>query len=207
MSILKWQVISYSSFASLFIAMTHNSSVNFKLLYFLLCVKGSYQSLIFETFKCSGENLPYSLYHFPNHKSVFVQILHQSSMSWKITLPTCLGQTLYVLHKRNKSKWKFSEFQVLRSKFTKFLSFLKKQISFLSNFAALFGVMRHNSSILFLAKIFRKSDLRLTLLHRLCPSIHKALKMQWAFTLLFQYCQQNAIFPDNFSLRTCSNDL
>ena len=40
---------------------------------------------IFEIFECSGENLPNSSCHFPNHKSVFLQILHDSSVSWKIT--------------------------------------------------------------------------------------------------------------------------
>ena len=35
---------------------------------------------------------------------------------------------------------------MLESKFTKFLSFLKQQIDFSSNFASLFSVMRHNSS-------------------------------------------------------------
>ena len=39
---------------------------------------------IFEIFECPGENLPNSLCHFPNHKPVFLQILHDSSLSWKI---------------------------------------------------------------------------------------------------------------------------
>ena len=38
---------------------------------------------------------------------------------------------------------------MLSSKFDKFLSFLKQQIRFSSNFLSLFSVMRHNSSILF----------------------------------------------------------
>ena len=53
------------------------------------------------------------------------------------------------MHKRNQSKWKFLDFRVLRSKFTKFLSFLKQQISFSLTFASLFSVMRKKSSILF----------------------------------------------------------
>ena len=40
---------------------------------------------IFEIFECSGENLPNSSCHFPNHKTVFLQILHDSLVSWKIT--------------------------------------------------------------------------------------------------------------------------
>ena len=38
-----------------------------------------------DTFKCSDENLPNSSCHFPNHQSVFLQILHDSSVSWNIT--------------------------------------------------------------------------------------------------------------------------
>ena len=40
---------------------------------------------IFKIFECSGENLPKSSCHFPNHKEVFHQILHDSPVSWKIT--------------------------------------------------------------------------------------------------------------------------
>ena len=82
MSTLK-QVNSPSNFASFFIVMIHISSVNFKLILFLLWIKGFHQSPNFDTFKCSGENLPYS--SSPDHKSVFFQILHYPAVSWKIT--------------------------------------------------------------------------------------------------------------------------
>ena len=132
-------------FCFVFFVITHNSSVNFKLIYFLLWIKGSHQSPNFETFKYSCEIFPFSSCHFPIRKSVFPQILHYSLVSWKITPLYFLGQTLYNLHKRNQ----FWEFRVLRPKFTKFLSFLKQQRSYYSNFASTFSVMRHNSSILF----------------------------------------------------------
>ena len=54
-------------------------------MHFLLWTKWSHESTNFDTFKCSDENLPNSSCHFPNHKSVFLQILHHSSVSWKIT--------------------------------------------------------------------------------------------------------------------------
>ena len=85
MSILKSQFNSSSNFASFFITMTYNSSMYFKLILFLLWIKGSNQNPNFETLKCSCENLLYSSRHFPNHKSVFLQILHHPSVSWKIT--------------------------------------------------------------------------------------------------------------------------
>ena len=85
MSILKRHVSSPSIFVSLFIVMKHNSSVNFKVIHFLLWAKGSHQSPNFDTFECSCENLTNPPCHFPSNKSDFFQILHHSSMSWKIT--------------------------------------------------------------------------------------------------------------------------
>ena len=82
-SILNWHVISFSNFASFFTVMTHNSPVNFKLIHFLLWIKGFHQSPNFENFECSGENLPNSSCKWhPNLKQVFLQILHHSPVAW-----------------------------------------------------------------------------------------------------------------------------
>ena len=57
-------------------------------MHFLLWTKESHQNPInFDTFKCSGENLPNFSCHFPNNKSVFLQILPHFLVSWKITFP------------------------------------------------------------------------------------------------------------------------
>ena len=53
-------------------------------MHFLLWKKGSHQSPNFDTSKCFGENLPNSSYQLPNHKSVFLQTLYDSLVSWKI---------------------------------------------------------------------------------------------------------------------------
>ena len=74
MSILEWQVNSISNFASFFIVLMHNSPQIFKLIHFLLCIKGSNESPNFENFVCSGENLPNSSCYFPNHQLVFLQV-------------------------------------------------------------------------------------------------------------------------------------
>ena len=76
---------SWNKFASFFIFMTHNYSVNFKPIHFLLGIKVSHQSPNFETFKCSGENLHNSFYHFLNYNSVFLKTLNHSLVSLKIT--------------------------------------------------------------------------------------------------------------------------
>ena len=56
--------------------------------------------------KCSGENLPNSSSYFPNHKSVFLQILNRSLVSWEITLLYIFRSTLTG---RDQSKCKFCE--------------------------------------------------------------------------------------------------
>ena len=132
-SVLKWQVNSTSNFALFFIVMTHNSSATFKVIPFLLWTKGSHQSPSFDTFKCSGENLTNFSSLFSNHKSVFLQNLHISSVAWNIT-------PLYFRSSNNFGykepiKTHFSDFRVLGSKFVKFLmSTLKWQVSSSSNF-------------------------------------------------------------------------
>ena len=125
-----------------------NSSEYFKLTHFLLWIKESHQCSNFETLV-----ILVKICHIPH---VIFQTTSQFFFKFCITLQcqeryllcTFLRQTLCPLH-RNQSKWKFWEFQVFISKFTTFLSFLKYQISFSSNFALLFSVMRHYSSILF----------------------------------------------------------
>ena len=66
-----------------------------------------------------------------------------------------LAQTLHKFYKSSPSKCKFSDFLLLRLKFTKFLiSFFKQKVSFSSKFGSLFNVMRDNSSVLFLLKLY-----------------------------------------------------
>ena len=161
MSILKRQVSSSSMFASFFIFMKHNSSINFMIIHFLLWLKGYHQSSSFNTFECSGQNLPNYSCHFPSNKSVFFQILQHSSMSWKITpLYFFSSDNIYFAQKepikvkilepiKLKNVWYF---WVLRSKFVKFLMpILKQQVDSSPNFVSLFSFMKDNSSVLFLA--------------------------------------------------------
>ena len=108
MLILNWQVNSFSNFVSFFIVITYNYPVNLKLIHFLLCIKGSNESLKFENFVCSGEHLPNFSCHVPNHKSVFLQILHHTLVSWNIAPLYFLNQTLYTLVKSSPLKCKFS---------------------------------------------------------------------------------------------------
>ena len=107
-----------------------------------------------KTFKCSGENLPNSSCYFPNHKSFFLQILHHSLVSWKITLYFFQIKHCILFMEGTYQNVNFWDFWVLGSKFTKFLSVLKQQIGFSSNFASTFSVMRLNSSVLFQLKIY-----------------------------------------------------
>ena len=107
MSILKGQVSSPSNFASFFIVRTHSSSVNFKLIHFLLWIKRSHQSPNFQTFGCSGINLLNSSCHFPNHKTIFPQTLHHSLVSWKTTPLYSFSSNIIYFFKRSPLKCKF----------------------------------------------------------------------------------------------------
>ena len=111
MSVLKWQVNSSLNFALFFTAMTHNSSVNFKVIPFLLWTKGSHQSLNFDTFKCSSENVP-NFCHFSNNKSVFLQILKHSLVPWKVTPQYFFRSNIKYFDNRNQWKRTFLSVQV-----------------------------------------------------------------------------------------------
>ena len=105
MLILKRQVNSSSNFASFFIVMTHNPTVNFNLILLLLWIEGSHQSPNFDIFNYSGENLSYSSCYFPNHfssniASLFRVMKNNSSVFF-------LGQTINTLHNRNQWNCKF----------------------------------------------------------------------------------------------------
>ena len=68
----------------------------------------------------------------------------------EIILLYFLAETLYAIDKSGTSKCKFSDSPLLALKFTKFfMSFLEPRVSFSSNFASLFSIMRHNYSVLF----------------------------------------------------------
>ena len=86
--------------------MTHNSTANFKVISFLLWTKWSHQSPSFDTCKCFGESLIHFSSLFSNHTSVFLQILHISSVSRKITpLYFCSSNNIYFAKKEpNKVK-------------------------------------------------------------------------------------------------------
>ena len=74
----------FSNFASVFSFMKdHLYYFRSNVIYF--AQKEPIKVQIFENFECSGENLPNSLCLFPNHKSVFLQILYHFSVSWDIT--------------------------------------------------------------------------------------------------------------------------
>ena len=106
---------------------------------------------IFETFECSGQNLSNSLCQFWNDKRIPLQILHPSSVSWKITpLYFFSSNNIYFAQKKPIKVKNYWNFWVIRSKLVKFLmSILKRQVHSSPNCASLFGFMKDNSSVLF----------------------------------------------------------
>ena len=105
---------------------------------FLFWTKGSQQSPGFDTSKCSGENLPNSSCHFPKHKSLFLQILHDSSVSWQTTPLYFLGQTLYTLRERDQLKCKLLRLLSARIKIRRILVIFEIKNRFFFKFTSLF---------------------------------------------------------------------
>ena len=103
MSILKRQINSSPNFTLFLIVITHNSSVNF-----LFWIKGSHQSQNFETFLCSGENLPNSSFNFLTHKPVFFLLLRFYSIQChEITSLYFFRSNVIYFGSFNQSKCKF----------------------------------------------------------------------------------------------------
>ena len=146
MPILNWEVNSSSSFVSFFILMTHNSPVNFKLKYFQLWTKESHQSPHFETYKCSGENLPNSLCYFSNQKLVFLQILHHFLVSWKIT-PLHFFRSK--ITRKDQSKCKILGLLSARIKIHQILVIFETTNQFSLKICIFFIAITHNSLVNF----------------------------------------------------------
>ena len=140
MSVLKRQVSFHSDFASFFIAMTHHSSSNLKVIHFLLLIKGSHQSPNFETFKYSDKNLLYFSCCFPNHNLGFLQILNHSSVSWNITsLSLFSSNIMYFVQKEPMKVHTFETFKCLGQNFPNFLC------QFLNDKSILLQILHHSS--------------------------------------------------------------
>ena len=90
---------------------------------------------------------------------------------------------------------------MLGSKFPKFLSVLKQQISFSSNFSSIFSVMRHNSSVLFLVEILYTFNKR---------SKFGEIESLKFGTFMGSFCQNNIKFQpkgtEELSLLTLTSD-
>ena len=146
MSFFKTQVSFPLNFASLFIVMTDNSFKNF--LAEALCaldkrpIKVQFVKLLSALMKV----YPTSHAILDTSRSGFIQILHHSSLSWKMTSLYFLAEPWYTLD----MKVNFSDFWLIGWKFTKFMmTSLKQYVSFSLNFALFFNVMRNSSSVLF----------------------------------------------------------
>ena len=69
-SSVSWKTTTFYCFSSNNIYFAHNEPIKVK---------------NFETFECSGQNLSNCLWQFWNDKSIPLQILYPSSVSWKVT--------------------------------------------------------------------------------------------------------------------------
>ena len=129
--------------------MTHKSSINFKVILFYFKQKDTIKVLPILTLSSALVKIcQVSHVIFSNHKPFFPQNLHNSSESWKITPLYFCSSNIYTLATRSQLKHRFFSFQVLGSKFVKFLKkVLKWKVNSSSIFVSFFTVMTHNSSV------------------------------------------------------------
>ena len=100
---------NFSKHRSLFLQTLHQSSVLssvtplyfFKLKQYIPWSKEPIEEQIFQIFECSSQNMSNSLCQFSKYKSVFLQILHKSLVSQKITSLYCFRlNIIYFGHKK-----------------------------------------------------------------------------------------------------------
>ena len=143
----------FPSNMSVFFQILQHSSISWKIsssnTYF--SQKEPIKKKIFDTFECSGQNLSNSLQPFSNDKSIALQILYLSSVSWNIIrLYFFSPNNIHFAGKEPIQMKIFETFWVLRSNFVKFLMpSLKRRVKSSKNFVSFFSFMKGNSSILF----------------------------------------------------------
>ena len=140
--------VSLQIFLSFFSVITCNSSISCSSCIFHFGEKNpmKYQFWHFQVFwwkfakflvSFSKPPVSFSFFSFLNFPWLF------SVMKYNFSVLFWVKRCLLYRKGTNQSAC-FLYFLVLRSKFTKFLSLLKQKISLSSNFAPLFGMMRHN---------------------------------------------------------------
>ena len=186
--------------------MMHKFSVNFKLIDFLLWIKGSHQSPNFETFECSGENFWNSSCHFWKHKSVLLQILHQYLVSSN-TIPLYFISS-NIIHFGQRQPIKVQILKIFECSCQNSLNFLISisnwQVNSSSNFASLSSVMKDNSflvqtlyilvkSIALKFKFLRLLSARVKILQIHYVNFETASQFLFKFFIILQ-CHYSCIF-------------
>ena len=110
---------NFSKHRSLFLQTLHQSSMLssvtplyfFKLKHYIPWSKEPIKEQIFKIFECSSQNMSNFLCQFSKYKSVFLQILHKSLVSQKITSLYCFRlNIIYFGHKKPIKKQFFKSF-------------------------------------------------------------------------------------------------
>ena len=125
--------------------MTHDSSVNFKLMNFYFGRKDPINVPILTLSSALVKicQIPYVI--FPSNKLVFLEIMHHSSLSRKTFFCTFLAQIIL--------KWKLLKLSSAQVKVCQILmSILKRKVDSSPNFVSISSFMKDNSSVLFQLK-------------------------------------------------------
>ena len=116
---------------------------------------------------------------FSKQQLSFLKILHHSLVSWKITPLYFFRWIITYFSRKGPMKVHIFETWIPGTKFTKFLSLLKQQIAFSSNFALSLNIMRHNSFVLFKLKFYKLATKGVYQGANLVKSNIKNLALSW----------------------------
>ena len=134
---------------------------------------------IFKTFKCSGQYLWNSLRQFWNDKSVPLQILYSSSVSWKVTpLYFFLAETSFTSPIKGPLKWTFLRLASAQVKICQ-ISYVNFETT--SQFLSKFCILLQFHQRLFLC----------TFLSQKIYTLLKRIPLKWKFLRLLKYSGQN----------------
>ena len=135
MSILNWQVSSSSYFSSVFSVITYNSSVSCTscILYFEQKDPMKIPILILSSVLMKICQIPHVIFQITS-QFFFKFCMTLQCLETKHLLCKFLGQTLYTLHKKDESKYKFSIIFSVRIKIYKILVIFETQNNFFFKF-------------------------------------------------------------------------
>ena len=121
----------------------------------MLLTKEANEGADFQNFDCLHENSPNHFFIFSSHESIFFQIFHHPSVSWHIISLIFSGWNMICCGQEEPMNVQFFRLLSAPMKVHPILhAILNRKVRDHSKFASLFSVMKDNSSVFSLLKLY-----------------------------------------------------